>query len=193
MDSTEKSHWRVGGLGVWRDDRDDSRDRGRAGIYTVLVSTGDAGLDGSGDYTLNLAGNSSSMIKNGDFAQGENFWQFFGSPTQGHIVHQVTNGVMEYYRVPPPPDTLGQAIVFQHTGVAMPVMAPIHAQFDLANSSTARKRISVLMLDASFSDLEVCTFFLEPGAPMRTYQMRMHTTQAWIECRAVFLRGHGRE
>ncbi len=44
------------------------------------------------------------------------------------------------------------------------------AQFDLANSSTVRKRISVLVIDSNFSDITVCTFWLAPNAPMRTYR-----------------------
>jgi hypothetical protein len=156
------------------------------GIYTVVVSTFDAGLDGSGDYVLSVAGITSSMIRNGDFASGEQFWQFFATPTLAYIVHQVVGGVLQYYRVPPPPGSSNQAVAYQETGVSLPAMAPVLAQFDLANTSTVRKRISVLILDADFSDLHVCTFWLEANAPMRTYRMRTHTIEAWTNTALYF-------
>ena len=65
------------------------------GIYTIVVGTFDTGLDGSGDYTLTATGISASMIKNGDFSQGETFWQFFATPTLAYIQHQVVNGVLD--------------------------------------------------------------------------------------------------
>ncbi len=156
------------------------------GTYTIVVASADAGVDGFGDYTLTVAGNSTSMIRNGDFSSGEQFWQFFATPTLTYIVHQVTNGVLQYYRVPPPAGSTNQAVAFQTTGVTMPAAAPIAAQFDLANTSTSRKRISVLILDADFSDLHVCTFWLEPNAPMRTYRMRTHTTEVWANTAIYF-------
>jgi precorrin-6B methylase 1 len=156
------------------------------GIYTVVVGTADAGIDGSGDYTLTATGISASMIKNGDFSQGETFWQFFATPTLAYIQHQVVNGVLEYYREPPPPDSSNSAVAFQHTGVSLPAFAPVVTQFDLANTTTSRKRIAVLVLDANFSDLSVCTFWLEPQTPMRTYRMRTHTTQAWANAALYF-------
>jgi hypothetical protein len=156
------------------------------GIYTVLVSSADSGLDGFGDYELTVSGPSTSMIRNGDFSLGEANWTFFATPTLAYIVHQVTNGVLQYYRVPPPAGTTNQAVAYQETGVSLPSGAPLLAQFDLANTSTVRKRISVLILDFDFSDLSVCSFWLEPNAPMRTYQMRTHTTQAWVNTAIYF-------
>jgi hypothetical protein len=157
-----------------------------SGIYTVVVSSFDSGFDGFGDYTLNVTGVSSSMIKNGKFDQGEQFWQFFATPTLAYVVHHVVNGVLEYYRVPPPPGTSNQAVAFQETGVSLPAFAPIIAKFDLANTSPARKRIAVLIIDSNFEDLSVCTFWMAPNAPMRTYVMRTHTTQTWNNAALYF-------
>lgn len=156
------------------------------GIYTVVVGSGDSGLDGFGDYELTVSGPSTTMIRNGDFSTGESNWQFFATPTLAYIQHQVTNGVLQYYRVPPPPGTTNQAVAYQETGVSVPMGAPLLAQFDLANTSTVRKRISVLVLDFDFSDLSVCTFWLDANAPMRTYQIRTHTTQAWVNTALYF-------
>jgi len=55
----------------------------------------------------------------------------------------------------------------------------ITAVFDLGNSSTVRKRITVLLHDEDFSDLFVCTFWLAPGSPLRPYRMSTHTNEAW--------------
>jgi hypothetical protein len=156
------------------------------GIYTVVAGSADGGFNGFGDYELTVTGPSDSMIKNGSFSSGEANWQFFATPTLAYVVHQVTNGVLQYYRVPPPPGTTNQAVAYQETGVSLPAGAPLLAAFDLANTSTVRKRISVLILDFDFSDLSVCTFWLEANAPMRTYQMRTHTTQPWVNTALYF-------
>lgn len=156
------------------------------GLYTVVVASGDSGFSGFGDYVITVSGTTNTMIRNGDFSNGETFWQFFATPTSASIVHEVTNGVLEYYRVPPAPGTTNQAVAFQTTGVSLPAGAPVLAQFDLGNSSSVRKRIAVLVLDTSFADLSVCTFWLEPNAPMRTYQIRSHTNQAWSDTALYF-------
>ncbi len=49
---------------------------------------------------------------------------------------------------------------------------PMVATVDLGNSSSVRKRISVLVHEHDFSDLHVCTFWLEPSTPRQTYTMR---------------------
>jgi hypothetical protein len=64
--------------------------------------------------------------------------------------------------------------------------APLVAQFDLGNSSSVRKRISVLVLDSNFSDLAVCTFWIPANTPLTTYQMKTHTTQAWANASIYF-------
>ena len=156
------------------------------GTYTVLVASGDAGFAGFGDYEITVNGATNTMIRNGDFSNGETFWQFFATPTLAYIVHAVTNGVLEYYRVPPPAGTTNQAVAYQETGISLPAGAPLDAAFDLANTTSVRKRITVLILDFDFSDLSACTFWLEPSAPMRTYRMRTHTTQPWVNTAIYF-------
>ena len=162
----------------------------KIGIYNAFRSQAIEPYDTQVVYfdaiALSVSDFSPSLIQNGDFSSGEQSWSFFATPTPAYIVHQVTNGVLEYYRVPPPPGTANQAVAFQETGVALPAGAPILAQFNLANTSTARKRVSVLTLDFDFSDLSVCTFWLEPGATARTYRMRSHTTRAWTNAALYF-------
>ncbi len=127
-----------------------------------------------------------NLMRNGTFAGGLSRWLEFATPDMTHIVSNVTGGVYQYYRVPPPPGTPGQAVVFQNTTAQLLPGAPIVATFDLGNSSSARKRVSVLVHDANFSDLHVCTLWLDAGAPMRTYTMRTHTTRAWADATISF-------
>ena len=133
------------------------------------------------DFTLQQ-----NFVRNSRFDEGMTHWQFFATPDSSFIVKDVVNGVLEYYRVPPPQGTSNQAVAFQETTVAVSPSTPLLAQFDLGNSSSVRKRISVLVLDSNFSDLAVCTFFLAPNAPMRTYQMKTHSTQAWANAAIYF-------
>jgi YVTN family beta-propeller protein len=127
-----------------------------------------------------------NLVSNGSFSGGAASWQTFATPNASHITWAVNSGVFEFNREPPPPGTSNQAVVFQHTGIALPAGAPVQAQFDLGNSSTARKRISVLLLDADFTDLHVCTFWLPPNSPLATYRMRSHTNQPWSSTAIYF-------
>ena len=127
-----------------------------------------------------------NLIQNGDFSNGVANWQQWATPNQSYMVSGVVNGVFEFHRLAPPPGTINQATIFQETGVTLSSHTPVVSQFDLGNSSAVRKRISVLMLDSNFSDLAVCTFWLEPNAPMRTYGMRTHTNRIWANAALYF-------
>lgn len=128
----------------------------------------------------------SNLIQNGDFSNGVANWLLWATPDQSYMVSSVVNGVFEFHRLAPPPGTLNQATIFQETGVALASHTPVVSQFDLGNSSAVRKRVSVLMLDSNFSDLAVCTFWLEPNAPMRTYGMRTHSNRIWANAALYF-------
>ena len=132
------------------------------------------------------ASQSSTLVQNGSFSGGSSVWKTFATPDSSYLVSAVVNGVLEFYRQPPPAGTSNQAVVFQETGIDVPADAPMTATFDLGNSSSVRKRISVLMLDSDFSDQAVCTFWLPPNSPMRTYGMRTHSTRAWANASIYF-------
>jgi Tol biopolymer transport system component len=127
-----------------------------------------------------------NLMRNGGFGSGVANWLTFATPDASFIVSQVTGGVFEFYRVPPPPGTGNQAVVFQGTTAQLLAGAPILIQFDIANSSSVRKRLSVLVHDGDFSDLFVCTLWLDPNAPMRTYSVRTHTTELWSNATVSF-------
>jgi len=137
-------------------------------------------------FVVSQAAGSADLVANGSFDAGLAGWQTFATPDPTYIVTSVVGGVLEFYRQPPPPMTTNQATVFQQTGVPVPSGTALEARFDLGNSSAVRKRVSVLVLEFDFSDLFVCTFWLEPGAPLRTYRMRTHTTKAWTNAAIYF-------
>ena len=127
-----------------------------------------------------------NIVQNGTFAVDASRWNIFATPDLSYVDSRVMNSVFEFNRLPAPPGTTNQAVVFQHTGIPLPSGAPIQAQFDLGNSSTVRKRISVLLLDSNFSDLHVCTFWIPPNAPLTTYRMRSHTNRPWDNAAIYF-------
>jgi M6 family metalloprotease-like protein len=128
-----------------------------------------------------------NMVQNGAFNGSVTGWTTYGAPTPSVLQHNSgAGGVFEFYRNPPGDGTPDQATVYQLTGLAVAAGVPLTAQFDLGNSSTVRKRISVLILEHDFSDLSVCTFWLDPASPMRTYRMRTHTTTHWTNAAIYF-------
>ena len=127
-----------------------------------------------------------NLLQNGGFLASTSGWLLHATPDPSYIVSNVTNGVFQFYRVPPPPGTSNQAVIFQETGMTLQAGEALRAQFELGNSSSVRKRISVLVLDANFSDLAVCTFWLPPNTPLQAYEMRTHSTKAWTNAAIYF-------
>ena len=127
-----------------------------------------------------------NTVRNGAFTSALQDWQTFATPDPSFIVTQFTGGVLEFFRQPPPPGTTNQAVVFQNTTSRFLAHSAIEASMDLGNSSSVRKRMTVLLHEADFSDLAVCTFWLPPNAPLRTYIMRSHTTQFWTNASISF-------
>ena len=127
-----------------------------------------------------------NFVTNGSFASGLTGWSTFATPDPGYLVSSTSGGVLQFHRTAPPPGTSNQAVVFQNTGTALPSGAAIQANFWLGNSDAARKRVSVLLQDADFSDLAVCTFWLPGNLPLTPYQVRTHTTRSWANATIAF-------
>jgi hypothetical protein len=127
-----------------------------------------------------------NLLINGDFSNGMASWLTFATPDLDHIQARIVNDVFEFYRVPQHDGRANQAVVFQWTNAPLVARAPVVATFDLGNSTSVRKRISVLIHEDEFSDLHVCSFWLAPNAPMRTYAMQSHTTKAWHNATIAF-------
>jgi hypothetical protein len=122
-----------------------------------------------------------NLIVNGTFGSGMTGWTYFDNPAGSGQHNSAAGGVFEWNR---PGNSSTQSVIFQTT--ARPVSGPLTAQFDLANSGTSRKRVSVLLIDADFSDIAVCTFWLEPATPLRVYRMRAHTNKPWANAAIYF-------
>ncbi len=127
----------------------------------------------------------SDLIQNGTFGAGMANWSVFALPTPADLVTSINNGVLSFYRQPLAPGTSGQGVVLQSFG-PLADEAIITAVFDLGNSSTVRKRVTVLLHDLDFSDLFVCTFWLAPGSPLQPYRMTTHTNRAWSSATISF-------
>jgi len=143
------------------------------------------GLGGTVHKIVSTSLTGTELLSNGDFSAGAANWQQFATPNPSNIDWNVAGGVFSFYRVAAEGQP-NQAVVFQHTGWALLPGSPITASFDIGNTSTVRKRISVLIVDSDFSDLAVCTFWLPPNSPLRTYGMRTHTTEAWTNAAIYF-------
>ncbi len=166
-----------------------------AGARYRLVATSSRGTATSASALLTVMPVSqTTLIHDGDFGD-EGRWRAFATPDLSYIVSRVlssaadsplTNGVLAFYRKPPPAGTTNQAGVYQETGAALPSMAPLRARLSLANGTTMRKRITIALADHDFSDVSFCTFWLAPGSRAATYEMRTHTTQAWENAALYF-------
>jgi hypothetical protein len=109
-----------------------------------------------------------NFINNGDFSAGATDWGEAGA-----IVSRVQGGVYEYYT------TTGgaAAVVLQDfidnpNGDAIDMEQQGEARFWLGNSSSVRKRVSVIIHNVNFSNLSFCAFWLPPNTPSERYIMR---------------------
>jgi hypothetical protein len=126
-----------------------------------------------------FAQDSGNYITNGTFSAVTgnlpNGWAVFGAPLASSIQYRTQSGVFEFYR------QVGssQAVVLQDTGVALPQFARLEVSIDIGNSSNVRKRITIIVHDEDFSDLQVCTFWIAQNSTLQTRVMRTYTTEAW--------------
>jgi hypothetical protein len=122
-------------------------------------------------------------VQNGGFSAGTTGWALFEEPD---MVGSVVNGVFRFHRANPTTTASRQAVIFQQTGQSAAAGQPLIAQFQIGNADVIRKRMSVLMIDSDFSDLAVCTFWLQPGAPLRPYLMRTRASESWTNASIYF-------
>jgi hypothetical protein len=153
-----------------------------AANYWVRVTNG-AGATNSNTAAISIGpAPGSNLVQNGNFSGGMTGWTVYEEP---NIQWNITAGVFQYWRQNPGTGST-QAVVFQQTGQPVAARAALQASFRVGNSSTARKRISVLIIDSDFSDITVCTFWLAPGSPLSLYTMNTHTTKAWTNAAIYF-------
>ena len=167
--------------------------------YLQIGAKGTAPLTTPNTLRLNVnrqANGSTELITNGGFSAGSPSnpnlplnWSVFASPGSDlsvHMDYRISGGVFEFLRKPFPPANLNSAALLQNTSSWLPAGAPIEIEFDLGNNSAQRKRISVLAHAADFSDLQVCTFWLDPNAPLRRYRMQTFTQHPWMPAAISF-------
>lgn len=113
-----------------------------------------------------------SLIKNGDFSGGLTNWF-----TWDAISYQLSGGRFDFYR------HVGghSAAVLQPLGIAMPTNRYLELSLQLGNSSGLRKRAVVILHDNDWSDQAVCSFWIPPNTPLRTYYMRTQSTEPWFQ------------
>jgi Zn-dependent metalloprotease len=147
------------------------RFRWRVGTDSIIGSFGWI-IDGVHIYTCPGTG-TSDVIVNGGFS-GIGGWTVFGLPTipQG-IIWDTAGNQLNYYR----PQGSTQGVVLQNTGLQIQGGVSLEAVWTMGNSDGVPKRYSVLIGDNDFSDLHVCTFWLDPAQSAQTYRMRTHTTK----------------
>jgi hypothetical protein len=117
-----------------------------------------------------------NLVQNGSFTGSTAPWQFFVNPSPAFAGSRLLNGVFEFYRSP----GSVSATVYQNTGVTIPARSIIEARFDLGNSSSARKRVVILLHRGDFTDLQVCAFWLNPGTPLTTFVMQTYNPIQWV-------------
>lgn len=120
------------------------------------------------------------MITNNEFTGGTTNWVPYPAGAQ---TTRVQNGVYEFYRNTGSPT----ASVIQSTGVAVPTVGTrfeVHAL--LGNSSAQWQRLSILAYDGDFSDIQICSFWLPPGAPLRDYMMQFRNSDPWSNATIAF-------
>ncbi|MDZ4766212.1 MAG: S8 family serine peptidase [Chloroflexota bacterium] len=121
-----------------------------------------------------------NMVANADFANpaignAARNWGTFGSPNPDSIQWNIQSGVFQFYR-PPGSDT---AVVLQNTQTRLPAGSLVKVDIEIGNSTPNRQRATLLVHDSDFSDLQVCTFWLPAGTPLRLYTMYLRTTEYW--------------
>jgi len=129
----------------------------------------------AGASTANLLGNGDFSAPISPNAEVNNNWSVFATPNSSDIVYRIQSGVFEYFRT----TAATSAVVFQPSGDLIAEDAIVEARFQLGNSSTFRKRVVILLRNSSFSDFQVCVFWLPPGAGLSTYVMQTYAGRTW--------------
>lgn len=137
-------------------------------LFVLFMMTATVSAQDSGNYITN--GTFSAVT--GNLPDG---WAVFGAPSASSIQYRTLSGVFEFFR------QVGssQAVVFQNTGVALPQFARLEVRIDIGNSSNVRKRLTIIVHDEDFSDLQVCTFWIAQNSALQMRVMRTFTTEAW--------------
>jgi hypothetical protein len=120
-----------------------------------------------------------NLLQNGSFSTagtGSNpplHWVVYGLPS--NPPWSLTGGVFTFHRAV----SSTQGVIYQTVNTPLSANQTLEAEFSLGNTSSARKRVLVLIHDGDFSDSAACTFWLPAGTALRTYRMKLSTSESW--------------
>lgn len=147
--------------------------------YATNLVANDTNTDADIFVAPRYVASGGNLLTNGDFDAGFAAWGAFSSPSASDITYNVVGGVLEFTRAVQPSGVSNSAVVLQESGYPVPTQGGLDASVEIGNGSAVRKRVTILLHDSDFSDLQVCTFWLSPNAPLRAYRMTARTTEAW--------------
>lgn len=113
----------------------------------------------------------SNLLLNGDFANGEANWNFFGGP-----IHNATAGFLNLTRVS---GGSVPAVAYQGTTLGTPQNSVFELKLDLGNSSSFTRQAVVILRNPDFTDSLLCTFYLPANTDRRVFALRGRTSVAW--------------
>jgi subtilisin-like proprotein convertase family protein len=132
-------------------------------LYVEDDGLNDAGfITGAITLIINTTASMTNLVQNNSFASGETNWQEFGGGS-GSVV----GGVYQFQRT----SASDAFTVFQTMTPDFVAQEAFELRFDMRNSGTAQKRITVVIWDEGFGRQRACSFWLDPSATMRTYQI----------------------
>jgi hypothetical protein len=114
----------------------------------------------------------------------ENNWRVYAAPDPAQMTFQrrydaaTMNWLFEFYRAPQPPGG-NSAVVLQNTRAPLDSGTSLEARLRLGNGSSVRKRATILIHDADFSDFFVCSFWIPPNTPLQPYRVTGSTREGW--------------
>lgn len=125
------------------------------------------------------------LILNGQFVSSGGTLPIPNWYTQGSI-NLSTSGTgssqfLKFYR-----SGGSEALVMQNTGATIPANRRVTSSFMLGNSSSYRRRITVILHDSDFTDQQTCIFWLEPNTIQKLYSITTYTNETWTNASVSF-------
>jgi subtilisin-like proprotein convertase family protein len=132
-------------------------------LYINDDAFNEAGFIG-GTITLNIetVASMTNLVQNSGFASGEANWQEFGGGSGS-----VSGGVYQFQRT----SASDAFTIFQTMTPDFAAEQEFELRFDMRNSGTAQKRVTVVIWDEGFGRQRACSFWLDSSPLMRTYQI----------------------
>ncbi|MDZ4765327.1 MAG: spherulation-specific family 4 protein [Chloroflexota bacterium] len=166
-------------VGEWDEMLDLASQRGSGYVYVT-----DDGADGNpwdslplnsfwADQVNWLKDYSANFIGNGAFTTSIGGWSSF------YAIEVAWNSGRAFITPLARPDESPGGVFFQSTHVVVNVGVQLEALIELRNASGTRKRATILLHDADFSDLQVCTFWIPADNVSYRYRIETFAGEAW--------------